>query len=326
VSIGRIDLNLLKVFDAVYEDRNLVRAGKRLNLTQSAVSHALGRLRDLLGDELFVRTGQGMVPTGRAAAMAVELRDSLSRIEATLGIERFDVKTSQRRFVLAANDHLTEVFLAPLSCRLQKTAAGVDLVIRPSTRIDLAEQIDLGRIDLAVGIFAQIPARMSAQTLTTQGEMIVMRKGHPAATRKLSLRDLAKYPLVTISVGGQEEGAVDGFLLERGLARQSEMFDRRSLEEAMAGIGEAPRLRVTVPHSLAIPSLLNGTDMLSIVPASLATAFKRGSDLLVRQLPYPTTTSVIRALWHRRNEHDHAHAWLREALSDVVRDTAMPRQ
>src|ERR1043165_1273738 len=87
VSIGRMDLNLLKVFDAVYEDRNLVLAGRRLHITQSAVSHALTRLRELLGDELFKRTGKGMVPTGRASAMAPVLRDSLRRIEATLGVE-----------------------------------------------------------------------------------------------------------------------------------------------------------------------------------------------------------------------------------------------
>src|SRR4051812_36646354 len=104
MSIGRMDLNLLKVFDAVYEDRNLVLAGKRLNLTQSAVSHALGRLRDLVGDELFMRTGKGLAPTGRASAMAPGLRDSLRRIEATLGAEPFSATTSKRRFVIAAND------------------------------------------------------------------------------------------------------------------------------------------------------------------------------------------------------------------------------
>jgi DNA-binding transcriptional LysR family regulator len=111
MSIGRIDLNLIKVFDAVYEDRNLLRAGKRLNLSQSAVSHALTRLREVVGDELFVRTSKGMVPTARSAAMADELRDSLRRIEATLGVEPFDPGKSTRRFAVAANDHLTAVSL-----------------------------------------------------------------------------------------------------------------------------------------------------------------------------------------------------------------------
>jgi DNA-binding transcriptional LysR family regulator len=315
MSIGRMDLNLLKVFDAVYEERNLVLAGKRLNLTQSAVSHALGRLRDLVGDELFMRTAKGMVPTGRSTAMAPVLRDSLRRIEATLGAERFAPAQSARRFVIAANDHLTAVLIAPLSRALQQAAPGVGLVIRPSTRLDLAEQIDLGRIDLAIGIFAQVPARMNSRTLMSQGEAILMRRGHPAARRKLSVRDMAKYPLLTVSVGGQEEGAVGGFILERGLARQSEMFDRDALEEALQREQAQMRGRVTVPHSLAIPELLRDSDMLSIVPASLAVALVNGRDLLRRELPYRTEKSTIRAVWHRRDEHDEGHAWLREMVA-----------
>jgi DNA-binding transcriptional LysR family regulator len=260
-----------------------------------------------------------MVPTGRANAMAPGLRDSLRRIEATLGVEPFSPERSARQFVIAANDHVTAVIVAPLLRELQKVAPGVDLVIRPSTRLDLAEQIDLGRVDLAIGIFAQVPARLNSRTLMSQGEAILMRKGHPAARRKLTLRDLAKHPLLIISVGGQEEGAVGGFILERGLARQSEMFARQALEEALKQAGEVPRLRVTVPHSLAIPALLQGSDMLSIVPASLAVVLAQGGDLLRREPPYAAGTSTIRAIWHTRNEHDAGHAWLREMVARTAR-------
>jgi len=319
MSIGRTDLNLLKVFEAVYEERNLLLAGKRLNLTQSAVSHALRRLRELVGDELFMRTGKGMVPTGRATAMAPALRDSLRRIENALGVEPFSPDNSRRRFVVAANDHVTAVIIAPLSRELQKAAPGVDLVIRPSTRLDLAEQIDLGRIDLAIGIFAQVPPRLNARTLMSQGEAILMRKGHPASRRKLTLGDLTRYPLVTLSVGGQEEGAVGGFILERGLARQSEMFDRQALEEALLESNEQPRLRMTVPHSLAIPALLRDTQMLSIVPASLAVALTKSGELVRRQPPYEAGASVMRAVWHGRDEHDQGHIWLREMVARTAR-------
>lgn len=322
LSIGRTDLNLLKVFDAVYEDRNLVLAGRRLNLSQSAVSHALARLRELVGDDLFLRTGKGMVPTARATTMAPALRDSLRRIEATLGVEPFTPEDSTRRFVIAANDHVTAVIVAPLSRAMQLAAPGVDLVIRPSTRLDLAEQIDLGRIDLAIGIFSQVPARLNARTLMAQGEAILMRKGHPASRRKFALRDLAKYPLVTVSVGGQEEGAVDGFIVERGLARQSEMFDRHALEEALGDIDQAPRLRATVPHSLAIPALLRESDMLSIVPTSLAKALALTGELLLRPPPYRAGTATTRAVWHRRNDHDTAHMWLRDMVAAVARQIA----
>jgi DNA-binding transcriptional LysR family regulator len=149
-----------------------------------------------------------------------------------------------------------------------------------------------------------------------------MRKGHPASRRKLTLADLAKYPLVTLSVGGQEEGAVDGFILERGLARQSEMFARLALEEALAEVGQVPRMRVTVPHSLAIPAMLHESNMLSIVPASLAKALLRGGELLVRQPPYRAGTAITRAVWHQRNEHDLAHAWLRDRVAEAARNAA----
>ena len=310
-----MDLNLLKIFDAVFEDRNLVLAGQRLNLSQSAVSHALTRLRELVADDLFLRTGRGLVPTARAIDMAPALRDALRRIEATLGAEPFVPAQSTRRFTIAANDHVTAVIVAPLSRELREAAPGVDLVIRPSTRLDLAEQIDLGRIDLAIGIFSQVPERLNARTLMAQGEVILMRKGHPASRCKLTLTDFATYPLLTISVGGQEEGAIDGFILERGLARQSEMFDRHALQEALAEIGQVPRLRVTVPHSLAIPALLGESDMLSIVPASLAKALMRGEELLRRQPPYRAGTATTRAVWHRRNDHDPAHVWLRDRVA-----------
>lgn len=320
--LGRLDLNLIKVFDAVYEDRSLLRAGKRLNLSQSAVSHALARLRDVVGDALFVRTAQGMTPTARAIAMADGLRESLRRIEGTLGMEPFDATRSVRRFVVAANDHLTAVMVAELSRMMLREAPGIDLAIRPSTRIDLAEQIDVGRIDLAVGIFAQVPSRLSSRTLMTQDERIVMRKGHPASRRRLALPDLARYPLVTVSVGGQEEGAVDGFILERGLARQAEMFDRHALEDALLAKGLAPRYRTTVPHSLAIPALLRGSDMLSIMPGSLARNLAAAGDLTVRAPPYPSSPATIRAVWHGRNDHDPAQLWLQDAVARAAERVA----
>ena len=153
----------------------------------------------------------------------------------------------------------------------------------------------------------------------SQGETILMRKGHPASRRKLTLRDLAKYPLVTLSVGGQEEGAVGGFIVERGLARQSEMFDRHALEEALLEAAAVPRSRITVPHALAIPALLRDTQMLAIVPESLAVALAKSGDLVRRQSPYQAGTSTTRGVWHARDEHDLGHAWLRERVAETAR-------
>lgn len=323
MSIGRLDLNLIKVFNAVFEDRNLLRAGKRLKISPSAVSHALTRLRDVVGDELFIRTAQGMVPTARAAAMANDLRSSLHKIMATLGVEPFDPATSRRCFVIAANDHLTAVITRKLSLSLLAEAPSIDIVIRPSTRLDLAEQIDVGRIDLALGRFAEVPARFASRAIMTDRDVIFLREDHPTLHRPLTLDDLAHYPLITISVGGQEEGAVDGFILERGLARQSEMFDRRALEAALSTIGAAPRYRMTTPHALAVPYLLQDTDMLSIIPASLAKALVAFGAFATRPAPYAADPSTFSALWHSRNDHDPAQQWLRRCVA-IAAGQALP--
>lgn len=319
MGIGKVDLNLLKVFDAVFEERNLVLAGRRLHLSQSAVSHALSRLREMVGDELFVRTGRGMAPTGAALRIAPELRDALRRIEAALDMTPFSPSTSKRRFVIAANDHVTVVLMAPLASKLTRAAPDVDLVIRPSTRLDLAEQIDLGRIDLAVGIFSQVPPRFGTAALMSQGETLLMRREHPAARTELMLEAMTHYPLITISVGGDEEGAVGGFILERGLARQSEMFDRNAMSTSVSALGIQPRVRITVPHSLAIPALLRDSDMLSIVPASLARELARGdASLVIRPLPYLSGIVTTRSVWHSRHDHDAGHVWLRNLVVDVA--------
>ena len=316
---NRMDLNLLRVFDAVFEDRNLLRAGKRLHLSQSAISHALGRLRDALEDELFVRTAKGMEPTARAMAMAAPLREALRSIVDTLGVQPFAPETATRRYVVAANDYVTSVLLTGLGQQMALRSPGADLVVRPSTRLDLAEQLDVGRIDIAIGIFAEVPARFHSGLVWAQEDVLVMRKGHPLRRRTLKLDDLADFALVTVSLGGSEEGAVSGYIVERGLARQSEMFDRQALEDALSAIGRRPRYQVTVPHSLAVPEILAGSDLVSILPAPLAAAFASRGALHFKSLPYAAPGASLRAIWHRRHEHDPAHAWLRSLIFELAR-------
>jgi DNA-binding transcriptional LysR family regulator len=320
-----VDLNLLRVFDAVFEERNLLRASKRLNLSQSAISHALGRLRDALGDELFIRTARGMEPTARALALSAPLQSALRNVYDALGGQPFDCAVSERQFVIAANDYVTSVLITELSRELALSAPGINIVIRPSTRLDLAEQIDVGKIDLALGVFASVPGRLQSQSVWLQHDVLIMRSGHPLCKQKLDVLSLSNYPLIIVSLGGAEEGAVDGYIVERGLARQSEMFDRGSLEAALHAKSLKPRYRFAVPHSLAIPGLLAESDMLSILPAPLAAAFAtRGSKLTVKPLPYTSPTAALRALWHRRNEHDPAHIWLRKRVFHLGERLAAP--
>jgi DNA-binding transcriptional LysR family regulator len=319
MSADRIDLNLLRVFDAIFEDRHLGLAGKRLHLSQSAISHALARMREVLGDDLFVRTGKGMEPTVRAIGMAAQVRGALQQIRAALGVDAFEPRVAQRRFVVAANDYITSLVLGRLSQRLHAEAPLVDLVIRPSTRLDLAGQIDVGRIDMAIGIFADVPARFRSTKLWEQTDVVLLHRDHPIAGRQVTRDDLLAYPLVAISQGGEEEGAVSGFIVERGLARQSEMFHRDALDRAFADADTPPRMRMSVAHSLAIPALLRHSEMLALVPSSLGRELERYGELKMSATPYESPNVSVRVVWHERNDADPALQWLRHQLADVAR-------
>jgi len=311
MNIDRIDLNLLRVFNIVFEERNLVRAAKRLNLSHSAISHALGRLREALDDELFVRSAAGLQPTARALSLAEPLRHALLQIGEALGAEPFSPQTAEREFVIAANDFVTLVLLESLSVQLNQLAPGCNLVIRPSTRIDLAGQLDLGRIDIAIGVFAEVPPRFGSMPLWTQTDTLAMRAGHPLAGRAVTQEDLLRYPLLAVSLGGPEEGAVDGYLSERGLARESEMFDRSALPEGA-------RLRVLLPHSLAVCAMLRNSDMVALLPTPLAHKFAQREQLHVAALPYRARQVQVQAIWHKRSGEDPALAWLRQQIQKTV--------
>lgn len=321
IAFDRLDLNLLRVFDAVMEERSVLRAGRRLHLSQSAVSHALARLRESIGEEIFVRTGKGMTPTDYAFQIGTPLRTALQSMSSALAhaAPAFQPAMARRTFVIAANDYVSAILLPNFNHMLSKVAPGIDLVIRPSTRLDLAEQIDLGRIDIAIGMFRGIPDRLRSQLLMQQDEVLVTWNGHPTAKRKIKLRDLSNYPITVVSLGGEEDGAVGGFILERGLARQSEMYDRPALERALQRADLQPRKQVTIPHFLVIPMLLENSNLISIVPRPLAGVFSRAYPLVFKELPYPVTPQRLDAVWHSHNDIDPAHCWLRSQLSETVR-------
>jgi DNA-binding transcriptional LysR family regulator len=311
-SFSTLDLNLLRVFDAVMEERSVLRASQKVCLSQSAVSHSLARLREMLDDELFIRTTTGMQPTARAVAMAGMVRDALKTLEAAIELPGFEPATSTRKFTIAANDFTTMV-LAPRLLHVLKTdAPHVDIVIKPVTRIDLAEQIDLGRIDVAIGTFQAAPSRFKSGFLFEYDDVLITHASQRLGP--VTAETLSEIPIIVVSFGGEQEGAIEGFISERGLARRSEMYDRASLERAMSASRQAPRIAISLPHFLALPAFLDGSRMLAIVPRPLADAFARTNPIAIHELPYPTTHLEVRSLWHERHEGDASHDWLHEVM------------
>jgi DNA-binding transcriptional LysR family regulator len=153
--------------------------------------------------------------------------------------------------------------------------------------------------------------------LWTQVDSLLMRPRHPLAARTVTSQDLLDYPLLAVSLGGAEEGAVDGYIAERGLARQSDMFDRQALHAALAP--ETPRLRALVAHTLSVPSLLEGSDMVALLPSPMARVFAREHGLHTADLPYPSRPVAVHAVWHERSDGDAAHTWMRERIAALAR-------
>jgi DNA-binding transcriptional LysR family regulator len=311
-SFSTLDLNLLRVFDAMMEERSVLRASQKVCLSQSAVSHSLARLREVLDDELFIRTATGMQPTGRAMSMATMVREALKSLEAAIELPKFEPATSTRKFTIAANDFTTMVVAPRLLYILRTEAPHVDIVIKPVTRIDLAEQIDLGRIDVALGTFSAIPSRFKSGFLFEYDDVLVTHSSHHLGS--VTIEMLSGLPIVVVSFGGEQEGAVDGFISERGLARRSEMYDRASFERAMSTSEQVPRMAVSLPHFLALPAFLNGSGLSAIVPRPLANSFALTYPISIHELPYPTTRLEVRLLWHERHEGDGSQDWLHDVM------------
>jgi DNA-binding transcriptional LysR family regulator len=312
MSFSTLDLNLLRVFDAIMEERSVLRASQKVFLSQSAVSHSLARLREMLDDELFVRTATGMQPTARALAMAPLVREALKTLETAVGPPKFDPGSSTKKFTIAANDFTTMIVAPHLLGILGAEAPHIDIVIRPVTRIDLAEQIDLGRIDAAIGTFSPAPQRFKSNLLFEYDDVLITRASRKLRT--IAIEQLSRLSIVVVSFGGEQEGAVDGFISERGLARRSEMYDRNAFERAFSSAERVPRIAVSLPHFLAVPALLEGSDLAAIVPRPLAEAFARKHSISICELPYPTSRLEVRSLWHERHEGDASQEWLHGIL------------
>ncbi|MGY3617823.1 LysR family transcriptional regulator [Bradyrhizobium sp. USDA 10063] len=312
IPFNRLDLNLLRVFDAVMEERSVLGAGRRMCLSQSAVSHALARLRDVLDDELFIRTREGMQPTVRALSMAPLIRVAWQSLEAAISEPTFEPARSTRRFTIAVNDFVTAVMVPRLLGLLRGEAPLVDLVLSSDTRSDLAEQLDVGQIDAAIGTFSNVAPRFRSKSLFTYDDVLIVNSSRQLG--KLSLDDLSGLSIAAISLHGEHQRMVDGYVSERGLSRRSEMYDRSALERAVSNLKGGPRIAITLPHVLALPSLLEDRHLTAIIPRPLARSLTRTHPLSTYDLPYKTATVDVGVLWHERNAGDPAHQWLREML------------
>ena len=308
--IRKLDLNLLRVLVAIYDARGVSAASARLHLTQPAISNALTRLREALGDPLFVRSSRGFVATAYAERILPIVRDALERLGEALENEpAFDPRNSTRWFRIAMTDAGELVFVPKLIARLAASAPGVRLEIVQLAFDSLADALADGVIDAAVGALptASGPDLLLSVLFAERYVGLVKRGGalHRAAgpRRRLSAAAMRAAPLITVT--------------------QTRTLHRRILEVIEAeGLGGNVVGRV--PHFMALPSLVAGYDALAIVPSEIATLFERRDPAVAVELPLPLDPYQVTLARHRRFERDAGQRWLAALVVDVLATTPRP--
>jgi DNA-binding transcriptional LysR family regulator len=312
-----VDLNLLRVFDTLIEERSVTRAGERLGLSQSAISHALNRLRYMLGDELFVRMPDGMRPTARAAEIASRIREGLLQLQLALGPTEFDPARTERRFTITCGEYVGTVLMPRFIARVRAVAPNAELRIRPSN-MGVAEPLLTGRVDLAIGSFKRVPEPFVCEPLFQETRVWVLSADHPAAPHELTLERLASLSHLIISATGEDEHAVNGYVVDHGLERLVTRSEVGLFQGALAAHGLHRVIRLTTPHFPAALAVVSQSDMAAPLPRRLAAAFADQYRLRLFDPPYPSPPFDITVLWHRDHGDEPANLWLRGVLREVA--------
>ena len=303
-----LDLNLLRVFDAVMAEGSLTRAAVGLSMTQPAVSHALKRLRDAVGEDLFVRSAYGMRPTARAQAVWPQVRGALAALRQVLSPGDFDPQRDATQLRIAMADATAAALAPPLVSSIEKQAALVNLHVLPLNTRDPRPLLDLGQADLAVGFFPEAVTAILAQgadshlrqtRLYTTRYVCVMRRGHPAAERALTLDSYCAAHHLLVSFSGRPQGLVD---------------------QALAALGRQRRIVLTVNQFFTAGRVVTQSDLLTVLPEGFVDATGYSTELAVQELPFALGAVHVDMLWHLRQDADPAHRWLRQQVQKAAQE------
>lgn len=293
--LSRIDLNLVVALDALLADRHVTRAATRLGLTQPAASHALARLRDLLGDPILVRGPRGaMLPTPFAERIRPQVRRVLEDLASALRGETFDPATSHHKFRIGASDYVELVLLPRLIDRIRRTAPNIDIWITPFENHGEAELAN-GTLDLVIGPEKgrEVSMQLFEKPLFEETFTCVVRAKHPLAKSKLTLPRYCEVPHLLVAPRGTPGSYVD---------------------DALAKVGRSRRVALAVPHFLVVPHVIASTDLIATLATRVATVFAEMLGLVTMPPPLAIPTFRMLAAWHERMHHDAPHKWLREQL------------
>jgi DNA-binding transcriptional LysR family regulator len=300
--VNKVDLNLLPIALALYDEQNVSRAAQRLGMSQPAVSMALGKLRSLFNDQLFVRAPYGIAPTPRAHALVEVARPLVARLyDGLFAEDRFDPTVSTRPFTCALSDVGEMVFLPKLLERLRAQApkASIRSVSMPPD--ELAEALESADVDLAIGYFPDLRRQsFFQQRLFTHHFACLLRAGHPMRQQRLSLDAFLAAEHAVVHAAGRSQEIFERFLERKRLRR---------------------RVVLSTPHFLSLPMIIARSDLITTVPHALALYFARLSkELAIAQPPFAIAGFDLKQHWHRKYHHDARSRWLRQQVAELFND------
>lgn len=296
MDISGLDLNLLRVFDAVYRHHSVSRAADELGLSQPAASQAITRLRQLLGNALFERMHGGVRPTPRAERLALSVRMALSTLEVALAeAQSFDPQAGEKRFRIHLSDIGEARFLPRLMLALHELAPRVQLETQPMPIHDIADALDRGALDMAIGFLPGV-TRTQQQVLLSDHYQVLLRAGHPLleglARQRLSLARLRKLEFVAV----------------RSHSETLRILQAQGLQ---------PRVRLSAAHFMAVPSIVRQTDLAVIMPAEIAAAFVEQGGYAAVEADLPEKGFDVSLHWSWRFAQEPANLWLRALVQEL---------
>jgi DNA-binding transcriptional LysR family regulator len=308
-----LDLNLLRVFDEIMEERSLTRAADNLAMTQPAVSNALKRLRDALSDDLLVRAGYGVEPTPKALAIWPAVRQALTALSESLAPEPFNPKTTKHSFTLAMADATAALIMPGLVEQIEALGANISIRTYPLTTRDPRKLLEAGAFDLAVGFFpaaiaaigafeshdtqSDVPNHFMHTNLYTGEYVCVMRKGHPLLKgrkkKEITIAEYCKAHHLLVSFSGRPFGLVD---------------------EALAAVKRKRLVLLTVNQFFTAGKVVAASDLLTVLPQHFLKSTGIEDQLIAVPLPFDIAPVHVDMVWHTRHQRNAAHTWLHKAV------------
>jgi DNA-binding transcriptional LysR family regulator len=301
MNLKSVDLNLLVSFDALVSERNVSRAAEKIGVTQSALSHALKRLRAMFGDPLLRRGPRGMEPTERALTLREPVKAVLAEIQSIVSTRIvFDPATTRRTFKLSMSDAMNVEALPLIVRSLRKVAPNIDLLVTTSGPRDACTRVLNDEVEMAIGVFPRIPPEITHRELYRDDLVCVADKNNPRLKRgRMDENAYLASPHVTVAPN-----------LDSGV----------QLDDIFAAMGLPRRVVVTVPHYTAAPGLVRGTDLVAHTRRRLVHVLRTSANLVVFPIPAPFRVPelLFEQIWHPRYERDAGHRWLRDLILNTV--------